>query len=139
MNNGTEVIPIADVDQRIAEIEEILQRLPIELSVLKRLRGGAVLVDTPRARTEMGEKSVMVANGGRLGPRDAVIAYLRRNPRVLASEVVTVLRGHIRTTSKDPKRLIKSTIYNLVQNGMLEQDRQGHLTVSANGRKDGEP
>ena len=134
MSNGNQYIPIGDLDKRIAEIEELMRTLPIELAALERLRGGAVLVESPRDRTEIGEQSVMVMNRGALGPKDAVVAYLRRNPRRKQREVVSMLEILVKTEAVDRKRLLTSTIYNLVKNGSLQEDDDGLLTVSANGK-----
>ena len=136
MNNGRQYIPVADVDGRIAKIEALLARLPVELEALKKLRAGAVLIDAPESRTEFLDKGIMVANNGALGPKAAVVNYLRRNPRTTSLDVVRMLERHVKTTAKNRKRLLKSTIYNLVANGTLDQDSAGHLTVTAKAGKE---
>ncbi len=134
MDTESQYIPVDEVDRRIAEIERLLRELPVELAALKRIRAGAVLFGTASSRTEFSERGIAVVNGGKLGPTDAVISYLSRNPRTTAKDLVGLLADSIDTKAKDKKRCLKSTIYNLIYKERLEQDENGQLTVLSNGQ-----
>jgi len=137
MDNGTQYIPVGDVDKRIIEIEQLLHDLPIELTALKRLRGGAVLIEGYKNDSDDVVDPVKYSTGDRLGPTDSVIAYLRRNPRKKKHEVVEAIADHVRTGAMNRTRMLNSTVYNLVRNGILNEDDEGCLTVAKG--KDGGP
>ena len=128
---NNQYIPLAEVDQRIAEIEEALAKLPIELEMLKQLRSGAVLLDLPRrevrASADSSPKTKIPAR-----TTDAIIQYLRMNPRVTPPVVAGALENRIRSKAGNKRRTLLSTIYNMTRAGRLESDERGRLTVARN-------
>lgn len=132
MLEDKQYIPLIDVERRIAEIEDQLAKLPIELEMLKHLRSGAVLLDVPPRNSPTGADTPIAAGPG-TRTTDVIIEYLRKHPRTEPPAVARALEGKIQSKARNKRRMLLSTIYNMTRKGRLETDEQGRLTVARNG------
>lgn len=105
MSSNSEYIPAHEIDRRLAEIEELLKRLPIELEMLKRLRGRAIFLGA--------DQSGSTAPVRKLGPKKAVLRLLRQDGPATATEIVDHLEAKVESGASDIRRTLFSTITNL--------------------------
>lgn len=118
-------VPVGEIDRQIATIEEQLQRLPLELDVLRRIRSQAIELPLNSRHAERGLE--------KLGPKQAVLRYLaaHRDPKKILL-VITAVEPHVDSVSVDVKRTLYSTISNLKKNGLVSA-AEGRVAITVAG------
>lgn len=124
-------VPLAEIEARIADIEEQLQRLPIEREMLCELRRRAVVLE----RTETHEDNNAAAGEVKraehqIGAKVAILNYLNRYPGSLPAEVASAVEERVRSNAQDKRRMLFSMMYNMVTSGALRRDAGGALSVT---------
>lgn len=95
---------LREIDRLIAEVD----RLKVERELLQRLLEEAVL-----------ERADFSNGNGLMGPTEAVLDLLKKEPGIPQAEVVERLHDQISTRSADPRRTLYSTISNLRGKGKV--------------------
>lgn len=72
---------------------------------------------------------------GATATTDVVKAYVKTYPGMLPHQIADALIEKIDTSSKNPRRVVKSTIVNLVKRGDLESRDDGVYLIERNGRE----
>lgn len=126
MGRSESYIPVSDINSRIAEVRDTIQRLSIELEALERIRRSAA----PRRSGGKDQNKPGRRPARRLGPKDAILALLATSPALRARHIVDRLENQVRSDSENVRRTISSTIYNLRHAGVLEMDEQGRLSLA---------
>lgn len=135
-----QVIPIAVIDQKLAELERQAQMIEAErkwLLSLKRMAvsvpGAATIAVGPPsvngiAQSQLFPPSVAHAeNGDRPGAVEAVLDYVngKRGHGVRIEDIADALESRIHTSSDNPRRIVVNTVSNLVHRKRLLRDEQG--------------
>jgi hypothetical protein len=100
-----------------------LRKVEIELHALRQAR------EEIYGRCAKGEMAPLPT-----GPSEAVIEILRNAPATHTSQqVAEMLRNKVFSRSDDPRRVILSTVSNLVRDGVVVRDELGRLAIAKKG------
>lgn len=115
MGQNGRFVAVEEIDQRIAEIEEQLVKLPIQLELLRRLRAEAVDIGT-----------VAVVNGdeptssARFGPTQAILRHLAKAGRPLRmAQIIDSVEDSVESSASNIRRSLYSTVNNLKTRGLV--------------------
>jgi len=124
-------IPVSEIEDRIGEIDELLRALPIERSMLEKLRVRAVSVTRANVNGQcqpVTQTASQIAGTG-MKPRPAVLAFVLANPGRDSSAIVNALQDGIESNAEDKRSLLHATVYQLKKAGLIVADAHGSLSI----------
>jgi hypothetical protein len=130
MADNNSYVPVANIDERIAEIEQQLANLPIELDALLRIKTNAVSLSTAPGLAGQEPRGEVA----RLGPKQAVLDLLQKE-KLPANAIILRLRDRVASAANDVRRSISATIFTIKKAGLIEE-AGGLLMLTALGAKE---
>ena len=121
-------IPVSAINRRLVEIERELakvQALEIEKAMLERLRDQAVASNHGHGGTGRRRRGRPPAKGEPVTKR--IIQLVEDQPHITKDAVVERLESVVETSTGEPRRIILTTISNLISRQRLAQDGRGGL------------
>ncbi len=111
-----------------AAISRIQDRIEFLAELRKKIKGKHGTRKKPKASSEPSANGTPSA--GLASPTEAIFAFLKRSPGSNRTTVLDNVVGHIKTTSKSPRDLVRTIIGQLVAKERLVEEDDGGLKVA---------